>query len=93
MSDLLFVVKMFVITVLLVVVMQIKWGENTLEQKASIWIKQGVVAMSLRDAAQGGIEKAQDEYDGFIHKVKFFIWKTFIREEDKESSSEDVAER
>lgn len=86
---------MFVITILLVIIMQIKWGENTLEQKASIWIKQGVVAMSLRDAAQGGIDKAQDEYDGFIHKVKFFIWKTFIREEssaDKDSSTEEEIE-
>ncbi len=78
---------MFVMTTLVVILMQIKWGENTLEQKASLWIKQGTLVISLKDIAQAATKKVQEKYDVFMNKIKILLWKSIAEEDTSEDKT------
>lgn len=55
MSELLFVIKTFLFTVVLVMMMQIKIGDNTLEQQSHSLIQKSAITSWLQEAAAGGV--------------------------------------
>lgn len=56
MGDIIFVIKTLVVTVALVVVMQIKVGPQTIEQRALAWIHHSVAVEQLQEVAAGAVK-------------------------------------
>lgn len=54
MRELFFFVKSLILTVIVVMLMQIEVGDNTVEQKAMMWIESSPIVSPLREAAEGG---------------------------------------
>jgi ABC-type sulfate transport system permease component len=54
MSELLFVLKSFFLTVLLVIAMQIKVGSSSLEQYTQWWLQKSSVSVYVQTVAAGG---------------------------------------
>ncbi len=63
MSDLFFTAKMMAITVVLVLVMQIKIGDHTLEEKSLAWIHQSSAVENLRTVASGATQAISQGYN------------------------------
>jgi ABC-type sulfate transport system permease component len=55
MSELMFVVKSFIITVVLVVAMQVKVGDSSLESFSQAWLKKSSVSVYVQSVAAGGV--------------------------------------
>lgn len=56
MGEFFFVIKMFVFTVFLVVLLQIKIGPHTLEERSIAWIHESALVDSLRNVASGAVK-------------------------------------
>jgi hypothetical protein len=56
MGDIIFVIKTLVVTVALVVMMQIKIGPQTIEQRALAWIHHSVAVEQLQEVAAGAVK-------------------------------------
>lgn len=54
-GDLLFFLKVIFITALVVVLMQIRIGKNTLEERATLWAQDSIVMEPLNQVAAGGV--------------------------------------
>jgi len=54
MSELMFVVKSFIITVVLVVAMQVKVGNSSLEAYSQSWLQKSSVSIYVQSVAAGG---------------------------------------
>lgn len=54
MSELLFVLKSFLLTVTLVVAMQVKVGNSSLEQYSQWWLQKSSVSIYVQSVAAGG---------------------------------------
>jgi hypothetical protein len=59
MSELFFVVKTFIFSVIVVFLMQIKIGQSTIEQRSMKWIQQSDVVESLQAVAEGAVLAAR----------------------------------
>ncbi len=55
MSELFFVFKTFIITLVLILVMQIKIGKTTLETQSLRWLRDSVAVDGLRGVAEGAV--------------------------------------
>jgi hypothetical protein len=60
MSDLIFFIKLFCLTVALVLVMQIQVGERSLESHAMGWVQTSALVAPLNTVAQGAAKAARD---------------------------------
>lgn len=55
MSAIFFVLKVAAVTALTVVLLQVPWGEQTLEEHASEWMMRSKIGQSIQTAAAGGV--------------------------------------
>jgi hypothetical protein len=60
MSDIVFFVKLFCLTVALVLVMQIQVGDASLETHAMSWIQSSLLVAPLNKVARGGAKMVRD---------------------------------
>ena len=54
MSELMFVLKSFIITVVLIVAMQVKVGNSSLESYSQWWLQKSSVSIYIQSVAAGG---------------------------------------
>jgi hypothetical protein len=54
-SEIFFVLKSFFVAAVLLIMLQVKVGPTTLEEKATIWLSDSPFAHTLREVAQGGV--------------------------------------
>tara|TARA_B100000749_G_scaffold280893_1_gene280413 strand:+ start:14237 stop:14719 length:483 start_codon:yes stop_codon:yes gene_type:complete len=64
-GDILFFIKTIVMTLVVVVLLQVKIGEFTLEQRATQWARQSSVAKPIQDVAHGGLLALRDGWRHF----------------------------
>ncbi len=69
MGTLLFVIKTLTLTVILVVVLQIEWGENTLEETAMDFVHESRLLEPLREASQGAHLVIKNSWKSVSEKV------------------------
>lgn len=62
MGDLFFVLKSFAITAVIVVLMQIKIGPQTIEQRSLSWLHQSFLAEQLQNVAEGAVKAGREGY-------------------------------
>jgi hypothetical protein len=84
MSDFLFFIKLFFLTVAVVLVMQIQIGNRSLESHAIGWVQTSSVTMPLNAAAEGGAKIIND----FIQHVHSAIAKNTGREHGQRKKEE-----
>jgi hypothetical protein len=60
MADLFFVVKTFLFTLALIVLMQIKIGEYTVEERTHTWIQESAIHSTLTKVAVGAVTAMKD---------------------------------
>lgn len=77
MTELLFAVKMAVISFVIVVLMQIRVGEETLERHAYGWIQTAAPVLFLREIAEGGLMAAHDGWARLTTNIKSKYWEKF----------------
>ena len=74
MTDIFFVLKSLAITVVILILMQIKIGDSTMETKFHHWVNSAAVVAPLQEAADGGVALVKQAWN----KVsKSFTGKTF----------------
>ena len=56
MGEVFFVIKTMVITIVVVMLLQIKIGSRTIEQSSMVWIHESAVVESLRGVADGAVK-------------------------------------
>lgn len=69
MADFLFIVKTFLFTLALVVLMQIKVGDQTIEERSHQWIQQSAIHRTLGKVATGAVTAMKDG----AHYVKNWV--------------------
>ena len=62
MGEFMFVVKTFIFTLILVVIMQIKIGGFTIEEHSLDWLHESSVVRELQEVAQGAIRASKSGY-------------------------------
>ncbi|MCB0389918.1 MAG: hypothetical protein KDD58_01450 [Bdellovibrionales bacterium] len=74
MSELLFIVKSFVLTILIVIFMQVKVGETTIEEKTLMWIESSPIILPLQEVVQGGVKFIREGWQTVFGNLnsKFF---------------------
>lgn len=77
MTELLFAVKMAVISFVIVVLMQIRIGDDTIEQHAYGWIQTAAPVLFLREIAEGGLMAAHDGWARLTSNIKSKYWEKF----------------
>jgi len=68
MSEILFCIKTFVLTVAIVLAMQIQVGERTIESHALAWVQTSPLVQPLNRVAQGAAKAAQDFWARILKK-------------------------
>lgn len=63
MGEFMFVVKTFIFTLILVVIMQIKIGGFTIEEHSLDWLHESSVVRELQEVAQGAIRASKTGYN------------------------------
>lgn len=77
MGDIFFFLKMIVFTVVFILMMQIKIGPTTLEQKALNWIHTTSIMEPVHDVAQGGVIALKSLWSDVIGSIDSNVKKTF----------------
>lgn len=77
MSHIGFVLKIFVLTVVIVLLMQIKVGEQTVENHAHSFLKTSSILAPLNEIAQGGAALFRSTYQGAIKTFDSIVTKKF----------------
>ena len=80
MSDIVYVLKIMAITCGLIIVMQIRVGEVTLEEHATEWIHTAAPVMLLREIAEGGLSAAHDGWVKMSSSIKTKYWNSYRKE-------------
>lgn len=55
-----FVIKMLIVTVIATLILQVRWGNTTLEEATMDWIRNSTYTVYLQDAADGGVIVIQE---------------------------------
>lgn len=79
MSELLFVVKTFIFTLVFVLLMQFKLGGSTLENRFEHWVQNSTVTMHLQQVAAGATLWCRDNFNWAESKV-IGLWKSVVAE-------------
>lgn len=77
MSELLFALKMAAVTFVLLIVMQIRVGDTTLEEHAHLWIQTSTPIMFLREVAEGGLSASYDAWSKVTSGIKTKYWSKY----------------
>lgn len=64
-----FVAKTLAVTLVLVVLLQIRIGETTLEQKAMFFIHDSPIVEPLREVADGSVRAIRNGFRGFLDQL------------------------
>jgi hypothetical protein len=81
MSELLFAVKMAAITFVLVIVMQVRVSDVTLEEHAHTWIQTATPVLFLREVAEGGLAAANDAWSKMTAGIKTKYWNKYDKKQ------------
>ena len=82
MFNFLFILKTFLFSLALLLVLQIKMGNDTLEEKAMYYLQDSAVVYPLRDVAEGAVRVAGDGYRALKSGLKGTV-KDLTSEEDQ----------
>ncbi len=63
MPEILFVIKSFLITCVVVYCFQFKWGEETIDQKVNNFLQKGTLTHLLKDVGQGATRLTASTYN------------------------------
>lgn len=77
MSELFFVIKMCVVTAIVVVLMQIRVGTETVETQVHAWLQTSTPSLFLREVAEGGLKATHDVWASVTSGVKTKYWEKF----------------
>lgn len=69
MSELFFFLKCFVMALVFIVLLQIRMGDSTLEDRAMSWVRQSSLVQPLQEVAQGGVTVIREGWKGLANKV------------------------
>ncbi len=74
MSELFFIVKSIFLTLVVIILFQVKIGETTLEEKTIYWAQQSSVLQPLHEVAHGGVKVLRESWKVFFGNLnsKFF---------------------
>jgi hypothetical protein len=72
-----FVLKVAVVTIVFVLIMQIKIGEETVENQAHYFLKTSILLKPLEDVAQGGVALFRSTYRGVVKTVDSVVTSKF----------------
>jgi len=86
MSELFFVLKMFGITIGLIVLMQMKVGSMSLEERSYILLKSSAVTYQLQKVADGGVQL----YNKVEQKITKFYDDNFATRSSRRNASDKV---
>lgn len=81
MSDLLFIIRMVIITVVVVLLMQIKIGPATIEQHSTEWLHTSSVVTSLQGVSEGAVKILTQTYKTIVTSLDTNIGKVFRKDE------------
>ena len=81
MGDFLFVIRTFIVTVVVLLILQVKVGDFTLEQRSMNWVRSSVVVSHLQEVADGSIV--------FIER-NFKKLKAYVSSRSKEKAKEEI---
>ncbi len=80
MGDIIFFVKSLVFTFIVIVLLQIKVGETTLEEKSASLVKNSSAGLYLSEVAQGGLKVLSDMYGSVLGKIDKKVGRHFNSE-------------
>jgi hypothetical protein len=72
-GDLFFIFRMMVYTFIFVFLLQIKVGEQTIDEKAHAWIRASIYRDVVQQAAEGGWEAFKVGYQQFVNKMDDYV--------------------
>lgn len=73
MSEIFFVLKVMVLSALTVVLLQVPWGEQTLEERGSAWLMNSQTGQSIQTAAAGGVLFVRQTTEELTRKARKLI--------------------
>lgn len=62
MSEIFFIIKSLVLTILIVIFMQVKVGDTTIEEKTLMWIEGSVIILPLQKIVDGGVKAVSETW-------------------------------
>ena len=74
MGEMFFIAKSLVITVVVIVVMQVKVGETTIEQKTLHWIESSPVVLPVQEVALGGVKVVRETWKKIFGNLNNKFW-------------------
>lgn len=77
MGEMWFAFKATIMTIVIVFFMQIKIGQNTIEQNAYQWIKTSYLVSQLNDVSRGAVVAIREAYQGLSNSMTAKVKKTF----------------
>ncbi len=77
MSELFFALKMAAITFVLVLAMQVRVNETTIEEHAHLWIQTAAPVLFLREVAEGGLAAIHDGWAKATSGIKTKYWNKY----------------
>ena len=77
MSELFFVIKMSVITFVVVILMQIQVGGDSVENQMHAWMQTSTPSLFLREIAEGGLKATHEMWVGLTSGIKSKYWEKF----------------
>jgi hypothetical protein len=69
MEDVMFVVKCFIVTAVIIVAMQIRVGHQTAESHVMSWLHNSTVSHTLQDVAEGAVKAGKSGKDAVMNLV------------------------
>jgi hypothetical protein len=76
-NDFIFAVRMLLITTVIVVLMQIRVGEYSIEARTENWIKTAPSVVVLREVAEGGLLVVHDAWSSLMSNINSKYSKKF----------------
>lgn len=73
MSEIFFVLKVMVLSALTVVLLQVPWGDQTLEERGSAWLMNSKAGQSIQTAAAGGVLFVREATEDLVRKAKKLV--------------------
>ena len=80
MGNIFYVLKIGIVTVLVIVIMQINIGQETLENKAENFIRQSSIMEPIRQVADGGFVVAKNLYRKVVESIDSVVTQQFRSE-------------
>ncbi len=79
-GDAFFIIKMLIFTMVVVVVLQVKVGDYTLEQRSLVFISQSELIKPVSEVAHGGVVAIKNGFSGFVNLFHSKTSKFFNKE-------------